>query len=710
MAQTKHLYEENAVYVRFKESASPKTAAGSRFVATEKVSSLQKLHKAYGLHQTMFCMRTLGEPVLERTFELKFDSTAKVEELIRMLQQDSRIELVERIPVAYIQGQFAEEVAPQPKEDEGDPYYTGNYKWHLDLINAEEAWAQQTGKAAIKVAVVDNAIWGKHPDLNIDSANQYNIASGQVGNSAPPANVPQDPGCENVNNCPSYNWSHGTHCAGAIGAVRNNGVGIASIGSGITLMGVSCPGSDPSGLAMGNGFTGVSWAVENGAKVISLSWGKYSITQTDRAIMKACIDNGIIIVAAAGNDRYKDNPMYPAYLPGVISVASVNSNHQISSFSNYGEWVTIASPGGFVINNNTESELCIFSTTYCTSQKYGSGGHPALKGQYYDGMYGTSMATPIVSGLCGLLLSADSSLTPYMMREILTASAQKIDQSNNKNICANSGVIDAAAALRLIESKAHIAPPRNLEAQRVNRQIELQWQKPETENEVIAYQVFLDNIFKGENDASQTSFIQDITNDSRIYRFGVRALYANGDTSLRTGFDFSVPALFDINVTVQPEGCGLIEGTGTHPANDTVRLVARAAKGCTFTRWIEDDNGQARLLGRDTVLNYKLAYNEPQIRAMFSGSPDPVANGIFETVSPLRIYPNPAFSTITVDGGESVFHAVAIYSVTGQRVWFQEFLQDIDSMEINIESLNTGTYIIKVLTANGWQSQKLTKF
>ena len=325
-------------------------------------------------------------------------------------------------------------------------------------------------------------------------------------------------------------------------------------------------------------------------------------------------------------------------------------------------------------------------------------------------MYGTSMATPIVSGLCGLLLSADSSLTPYMMREILTASAQKIDQSNNKNICANSGVIDAAAALRLIESKAHIAPPRNLEAQRVNRQIELQWQKPETENEVIAYQVFLDNIFKGETDASQTSFIQDITNDSRIYRFGVRALYANGDTSLRTGFDFSVPALFDINVTVQPEGCGLIEGTGTHPANDTVRLVARAAKGCTFTRWIEDDNGQARLLGRDTVLNYKLAYNEPQIRAMFSGSPDPVANGIFETVSPLRIYPNPAFSTITVDGGESVFHAVAIYSVTGQRVWFQEFLQDIDSMEINIESLNTGTYIIKVLTANGWQSQKLTKF
>lgn len=708
-AQTPKLYEENAIYVRFKASASPKTAENSRFIATEKVAPLQKLQKSYGLHQSMFCMRTLGASVLERTFELKFDSTAKADELIRLLEQDSRIELVERIPVAYIQGQVMEKNEPQA-QDGDDPYYTGNYIWHLNLIHAEAAWAQQTGNADIKVAVVDNAIWGNHPDLAIDSANQYNIASGQTGNSAPPANVPQDPNCSNINSCPSYNWSHGTHCAGAIGAIRGNGVGIASIGSGITLMGVSCPGSDASGLAMGNGFTGVSWAAEHGARVISLSWGKYTITETDRAIIQACIDHGIIIVAAAGNDRYRNNPMYPAYLPGVISVASVNSNRQISSFSNYGEWVTVASPGGFLMSGNTESKTCIFSTTYCTSQNYRLNGHPSLAGQYYDGMYGTSMATPIVSGLCGLLLSAEPTLSPYLMREILTVSAQPIDQSNDKGICANSGIIDAAAAIRLIQHSARIARPHTLEAERIDRRIELKWQKPETENEVIAYQVFLDNIFAGETDASQTSFTQSITEDYKLYRFGVRALYANGDTSLRTGLDIQVPALYDINVTVKPEGCGTIEGTGAHPANETVRLVARAAKGCTFTRWIEDIDGKPSVLGNDSVLDYKLAYNEPQIRAMFTGTPDPTANDIFETASPLRIYPNPTANVINIDGGESVFHAVAIYSVTGQRLLTQSFSQGVNTKEINIENLNAGTYVVKVLTAKGWRSEKITKF
>lgn len=708
MAQPRQLYEENAIYVRFKESTSPKTAENSRFIATEKVSPLQKMQKSYGLHQTMFCMRTLGAPVLERTFELKFDSTAKADELIRLLEQDSRIELVERIPVAYIQGQIMETTETQAQEG-NDPYYTENYIWHLNLIHAEAAWEQQTGNADIKVAVVDNAIWGNHPDLAIDSANQYNIASGQTGNSAPPANIPQDPNCSNTNSCPSYNWSHGTHCAGAIGAIRGNGVGIASIGSGITLMGVSCPGSDASGLAMGNGFTGVSWAAEHGAKVISLSWGKYSITETDRAIVQACIDHGIIIVAAAGNDRYRNNPMYPAYLPGVISVASVNSNRQISSFSNYGEWVTVASPGGFLMSGNTESKTCIFSTTYCTSQSYRLNGYPSLAGQYYDGMYGTSMATPIVSGLCGLLLSAEPTLNPYLMREILTASAQPIDQSNDKGICANSGIIDAAAALRLIKHSARIARPHTLEAQRIDRRIELKWQKPETENEVLAYQVFLDNIFAGETDASQTSFTQSITEDYKLYRFGVRALYANGDTSLRAGLDIQVPTLYDINVTVKPEGCGTIEGTGAHPANETVRLVARAAKGCTFTRWIEDNDGKTTVLGNDSVLDYNLAYNEPQIRAMFAGTPDPTANNMFESASALRVYPNPASGRITVDGCGSDFYAVELYAPNGQRIFAQHFAQGVQKQEIGLENLLPGTYIAKILTSNGWQIVKISK-
>lgn len=692
-------YVENAVYVRFKATASPKTTSGSRYASIEKEASLQKLQKAYGLHQGMFCMRTLGEPVLERTFELRFDSTAKAEELIRLLRQDSRIELVERIPVYYVQGMTAE--TPAPKAEEGtDPLYKTSYgSWHLKLIHAEEAWAQQSGQANIKVAVVDNAIWGNHPDLGIAPENQYNVRTGQTGNSAPPSNVSQDPNCSDVINCPSYNWSHGTHTAGAVGAIRGNGIGIASIGSGITLMGVSCPGTDPSGLAMDNGFTGISWAAEHGAKVISLSWGRYMITETDRAIVQACIDKGIVIVAAAGNDRYKDSPMYPGYLPGVISVASVNDNRQISSFSNFGEWVTVASPGGFVMEKNEESKTCILSTTYCTAQKYRSGGYSEVYGQYYDGMYGTSMATPIVSGLCGLLLSADSTLDSYLMRDILMSSAQSIDEGNNKNICANSGIIDATAALRTVR-KSRVPRPESFRAERENLQVRLTWQKPQTENKVVSYQVFVDNVLVGETE--ETEYRQEITKTDRMYRFGVRALY-EGDTSLRAGIDLDVPELYKVETTLRPEGCGTVEGAGAFLKDEKIKLVAHAAPGCTFSRWMEYDKS----LGRDTLLDYTVVA-DTKIEAVFTGKPTVAADPL-ETVSALRVYPNPSNGRITVDGCGSDFYTVELYAPNGQRVLVQHFAQGAQKQEIDIEKLAPGAYIAKILTVNGWQVVKIAK-
>ncbi|MCM1555849.1 MAG: S8 family serine peptidase, partial [Bacteroides sp.] len=564
-------YEENALYVRLKESASPKAPATGRFLATEKISPLQELQARYGLHRTVFSMRTLGSPVLERTFELRFDSTARAEELIDALQNDRRIELVERIPVYHVQGQTAE--APVAAEGAGadDPLYQKSYgAWHLKMIHAEEAWAKQAGSPKVKVAVVDNAVWGNHPDLGIAPENQYNVKDGQTGNSAPPSSVPQDPDCPNVTNCVSYNWSHGTHCAGAVGAIRNNGEGIASIGSGITLMGVSCPGTDPSGLQVTNGFSGVSYAAEHGAKVISISWGNYTIAETEKAIIQSCIDKGIVVVAAAGNNNYKDSPMYPGYLPGVISVAAVNDNGQISSFSNYGDWVTVAAPGGFMMDaNNQESKTSLLSTTYCTSQNYRVNGHSEIAGMYYDGMYGTSMATPVVSGLCGLLLSADTAISPYMMREILMASAQDIT-AGSKNICANSGIIDAAAALSLLKRAAPM--PEAVKIRRVNRQIELSWEKPSSLDEIKAYQLFLDNVPVGETDGETTSFLQDISRTGRLHRMGVRALYANGDTSLKACADIEIPELYDVEVSVRPAGCGTVEGAGAYVPNDNITL------------------------------------------------------------------------------------------------------------------------------------------
>ncbi|MDE6695149.1 MAG: S8 family serine peptidase, partial [Bacteroidales bacterium] len=400
-----------------------------------------------------------------RTFLVEFDDIEKADELLAKLAAMPEVEMVEKVPTYFITGNIpeAEIAATEPaKASNGmvnDPFYGtkngANFSWHLDLIHAEDAWKMQQGAANIVVAVVDNAIWGNHPDLQIPSSRQYNVRDGRVGNSAPPASVSQSTQCNFINSCDVYNWSHGTHCAGAIGAINNNGVGIASIGSGVSVMGVSCPGT--ASLAVQNGFMGITYAAEHGARVISTSWGGYNIANTEREIIQACIDKGIVMVSAAGNDN-RNIPFYPANLPGVISIASVNSDKTVSSFSNHGEWVMLAAPGGYISANGREGQYCIFSTTYCQSQRYRLNGVTSTTGEYYDGMFGTSMATPVTSGLCGLLLSADSSLTPYLLREILMASAQTI-VGNNRPIQPGSGIIDAAAALEMV--KNHKPLPRN---------------------------------------------------------------------------------------------------------------------------------------------------------------------------------------------------------------------------------------------------------
>lgn len=688
------VYQDDALYIRFKQTATPKLPADTRILSIEKVGPLERRQQAYGLHREMLSMRVSG-PVLDRTFKLRVDSTDKIEQLLEDLQQEQEIELVERIPVYYLQGtvvsgsiQSLRAGKDGGEQEQADPFYekdnpSSSSSWHLNMIHAEEAWKLQSGSDKIKVAVVDNAVWGEHPDLQILPENQYNVASGNVGNSAPPSSVQQNAECANANNCVPLNWSHGTHCAGAVGAIRNNGVGIASIGSGVTLMGISCPGSDASGLAVRDAFQGVVWAANHGAKIISLSWGNYSISETERAIIQSCIDKNIIIVAAAGNNGYKDNPMFPANLPGVISVASVDNNKQISSFSNNGEWVCIASPGGKIIQNGQETQGCIFSTTYSISQRYRLGGFSFANGQNYDGMFGTSMATPIVSGLCGLLLSADSTIDPYLMREILVGTAQPLATTAGKNIAPNSGIIDAAAALRL--NGVRIPRVRNLSAERQNLDMTLQWEKPQSENTINAYQIFLNNTFIGQVAGDKFSYTHqiDAANSERLYHYGVRALYANGDTSLRTALDITVPVLYTVNVSVQPAGCGTATGAGVYPAGD-IRLKATAAAGCTFSRWMEENV----VLGRDTILDYTVTTNA-EVRAVFSGTP--TTNNVFNQTLCVRIYPNPTPGKFTIDMDDDD-NLVEIFSIDGVLVDRYEHAGNRLEVILN----NTGVYLLRI--------------
>ena len=705
-------YQPGAFYVRMKSANAPKLKSGERKVSVNRLAPLASLRERYSVHETMQSMRVFDNAELARTFLVEFDDIEKTDELLAKLAAMPEVEMVERVPMYFITGSMseiaAEEPVDEPAEDSdatvNDPFYGvkngTNFSWHLDLLHAEDAWKMQHGDSNIVVAVVDNAVWGAHPDLQIPSTRQYNVRDGKAGNSAPPVSVSQSTQCSNTSSCEVYNWSHGTHCAGAIGAINNNGVGIASIGSGVSVMGVSCPSSLSglaSSLAVQNGFAGITYAAEHGARVISTSWGGYNISNTERAIIQACIDKGIVMVSAAGNDR-TNNPFYPANLPGVISIASVNSDKTVSSFSNYGTWVMLASPGGFVSTAGNEGNVCIFSTTYCQSQRYRLQGVSTTTGEYYDGMFGTSMATPVASGLCGLLLSADSSLTPYLLREILMASAQTIE-GNTKPIQPGSGIIDASAALQLVKNRKPM--PRNITATREenSRTVSLAWQAPE-EGNVKNYRIYVNGTMREEVEG--TSWSEDVSKTSNLYHYGVAAVFEDGSVSLRACTDVYVPDLGQVNITIRPEGCGtVVPGSGFYVRKDTLHLVATPVKGCKFTRWMENE----KRIGSDSLLHYVVGFDSVTIEAVFSGTPD-VAVEESAPAGSLRVYPNPTRETLFVESTDVIFRA-EVYSLGGIRLLERDFPQaGALQVELNVSRFAEGLYLLKVFGKNGVSTEK----
>lgn len=704
-AQDPQEYESGAFYVRLKPSSAPALAKGEAYVRADAVSFLQAAMPVYGLHSRFASMRTGNNERLGRTFRIEFDSLDRTEELLDWLESRPEVEMVEPVPAYYIQAG----VLPGGKTDSAgdgasgtDPFYgTVNgvdLSWHLDLINAQEAWGKATAQSNVTVAIVDNAVWGDHPDLGIAAGNQYNVMSATAGNSAPPVSVDQDQECESLNSCNVYNWSHGTHCAGAVGAVRGNGVGIASIGSGVSLMGVSCPSTDASGLSVRNGFAGVTWAAEHGADVISLSWGGYSVAETEREVIQSCIDQGIVIVAAAGNDNRADVPFYPADLPGVISVASVNSDLGISSFSNSGDWVDVAAPGGFVVVNGNETSNCILSTTFCRSQSYRMSGITVVNGEFYDGMYGTSMATPVVAGLCGLLLSVDSTLDSYSMREVLMSSAQALDASSGKHIRPGSGAIDASAAVDLLQGG--FLAPRNFTAVRDGIAVSLSWQAPALDAPADVYQLFRDDVLIAE---TQDSSFVDTVMDEGLCNYSVRALYGGReDTTNRAAVDVYVPDLYEVAVSVSPEGCGTVSGSGYYPAGEEILLTATAVPGCEFVRWVEDRN----VLGRDTSLSYLVEY-DAEIEAIFSGTPEThvESDGFAGQVA---AYPNPFRNTIHLESAVTL-QVVEVYSMSGQRLR-ELALDGAFSVEVDLSALPAGLYVLKVETGAGTETLRVSKY
>jgi len=294
-------------------------------------------------------------------------------------------------------------------------------------IDANEAWSVTTGSSNIIVAVIDTGIDYTHPDL---AANIW-VNSGEIA-----GNGIDDDGNGYVDDIHGYDFynedgdpmddhGHGTHVSGTIGAVGNNGIGVAGVVQNVQMMALKFLSANGSGWTS-DAVRALDYAVANGAVISNNSWGGGGNSSTLNAAIDRAQAAGHIFIAAAGNAGSNNDltPSYPASYTqtNVISVAATDQNDQLAWFSNFGATsADVAAPG-----------VSIYST---------------MPGNSYGYMSGTSMATPHVSGLAALVWSANPSWNYQQVVQQIYDTVDPIASLNG--VVATGGRINAAAAVGL---------------------------------------------------------------------------------------------------------------------------------------------------------------------------------------------------------------------------------------------------------------------
>jgi thermitase len=294
-------------------------------------------------------------------------------------------------------------------------------------ISATLAWAKTTGSDEVVVAVLDTGVDYNHEDLTENMwrrpekmepyhDNELGTIDDEFGYNAIDGGDPMDDN------------GHGTHCAGIIGAEGENNVGIAGVNWKVQIMPLKFMNAGGSGSTK-DAIEAINYVIDRkkagvNVRIISASWGS---TQKSRAlgeVIRKAYENDILFVAAAGNSSVDNdrNPHHPSSydVPNVVSVAALDRHDALASFSNYGvKSVAIAAPG-----------VDILSTWL---------------GNEYEEKSGTSMATPVVSGVAALILAEHPHMSVDDLKKKLLASTDPVPVLKGKT--ATGGRINAAKAL-----------------------------------------------------------------------------------------------------------------------------------------------------------------------------------------------------------------------------------------------------------------------
>jgi serine protease len=280
-----------------------------------------------------------------------------------------------------------------------DPEFANQYA--PQQVNAPTAWDTTLGSSSVTIAVVDQGVKYDHEDLSA----QFGADKGQDfvdGDGDPYPDVLAD----------EY---HGTHVAGIAGATTDNGVGVSGISNSTIISGRALSESGSGSTA--DIADAIQWAADQGADVVNLSLGGGGYTDTMKNAVSYAVDNGTLPVAANGNDS-ASSVSYPAAYSECVAVAALAEGETLASYSNTGPETDLAAPGSDVLS------------TWTTSTKY-------------KRISGTSMATPVVSGVAGLA-QAQYDLSPADLRSHLKNTAVDVGLSSDEQ---GSGRVDAATAV-----------------------------------------------------------------------------------------------------------------------------------------------------------------------------------------------------------------------------------------------------------------------
>jgi hypothetical protein len=416
-------YVPDEVLVKFKE---PKRN-GFRMLASDNINFRIKNMERKKRLKTKEKLDKVNAALFEKKGKKKGE---KIEDLIAELEKDPNVEWAQPNYIYTVNVKYIDE---QIKHwNIGDGNDAG--------INADLVHSETTGNGVV-VAVIDTGVDWDHPDLvnnhwtNTSESSCSNgvddDGNGFIDDCHGFDFVGEDIYFPNPDNDPTDQYGHGTHVAGTIAAEDNN-IGVLGVAPNAKLMALKVLDDEGRGTSA-SVIAGIDYARINKADIINLSLGGPGNDPLMKDAVDNATDDGILVVAAAGNS---ENPLYPASYPNAFSVGAIDKAGNRASFSNTGPNLDIMAPGVDIIS------------TYPVD----------LDGFEYAINSGTSMATPHIAGLAALYLEKNPSATPSEIRNAITGSATDLGTTGRDNLY-GYGAANAATLFAATPPPADTTPP-----------------------------------------------------------------------------------------------------------------------------------------------------------------------------------------------------------------------------------------------------------